>query len=95
MPDGGLSQVPQTNTQLMKTSEQIIKDYIQNPPIAPNDINESTLFASAYSAQLAFLISAKELMKLAQSINDEGNEWEIGEIIESIEVMIKQYHQQD
>ena len=87
--------MPQTNTQLMKTPEQIIKDCIQNPPIAPNDINESTLFASAYSAQLAFLISAKELMKLAQSISDEGNEWEIGEIIESIEVMIKQYHQQD
>lgn len=79
----------------MKTSEQIIKDYIQNPPIAPDDTKESTIFASAYSAQLAFLISAKEIMKLLQAIDDEGNEGEIFSIIESLESMIKKYCAQD
>jgi len=75
----------------MKKSEEIIKQYIKNPPLAPDCVEESTLIASCYSAQLALLLSAKQTFLLLQAIDDEANAWEIKVIIKSIDALIKEY----
>ena len=75
----------------MKKSEQIIKQFIKNPPLSPDCVKESTLFASCYSAQLALLLSAKQTFLLLQAIDDEANELDIKVIIKSIDALIKEY----
>ena len=75
----------------MKTSEQIIREYIMNPPMSPDNVEESTVFAASYSAQLAFLLSARQALLLFKSIDDEGVEGSIQEIIETLDRLIKEY----
>jgi len=75
----------------MKTPEQIIKKYIMNPPMSPDNVEESTVFAAGFSAQLAFLLSARQSLLLFKSIDDEGVEGSIQEIIETLDRLIKEY----
>lgn len=59
--------------------------------MSPDNVEESTVFAASYSAQLAFLLSARQALLLFKSIDDEGVEGSIQEIIETLDRLIKEY----